>query len=76
MYKCGNKIEIGDCVIIQVEIDTQQAIVPSGTIGLVLETNKEWSIKTPLLTIKLPNNNIHQFPSNWCILCERQNEQV
>jgi hypothetical protein len=72
MYRCGKEAKMGDCVSIQVEIDTQQAIVPSGTIGLVLEINKGWSIKTPLLTIKLPNNNIHQFPSNWCTLCERK----
>ena len=73
MYRCGNEIEVGDCVSIQVEIDTQTVMIAPNTIGLVLEINEKWSLKTPLITVKLPNDDIQQLPSNWCILCERKN---
>ncbi len=76
MYRCGNEAKIGDCVKIKVEIDTSMMLIAPDTIGIVLEINENWSAKTPLLTIKLPNDDIQQIPSNWCALCERQNEQV
>ena len=76
MYRCGKEVEIGDCISIQVEIDTMGMAIESGTIGLVLEINENWSANTPLLTVKLPNDDIQQIPSNWCTLCERRNEQI
>lgn len=73
MYRCGNKVKIGDCITINVEIDVQEMLVKHGTIGVVLETNEEWGgISCPLLTVKLPDDSIQQVPANWCALCERK----
>ena len=76
MYRCGKKAKIGDCVSIQVDVDTSLVQIAPRSIGLVLEINKNWSANTPLLTIKLANDEIQQLPSTWCTLCERRNEQI
>ena len=73
MYRCGNKVEIGDCITINVEIDVQEMLVKQGTVGMVLETNEQWGgFQSPLLTVKLPDDSIQQIPATWCILCERK----
>lgn len=74
MYRCGNKVEIGDCVTIQVNIGVEEMNAEVGDVAMVLEINKDWSgVKgTPLLTLKLANDEIHQLPSTWCKLCQRK----
>ena len=74
MYRCGNKVEIGDCVTIEVNINVQEMAVVDGDVAMVLETNYNWSgqNKTPLLTIKLSDDSIQQLPASWCTLCQRK----
>jgi hypothetical protein len=73
MYKCGNKVKLGDCVSIMVDIEVQEMTVNRGTIAVVLETDTTWggSLK-PLLTLKFSDDSIHQLPSTWCSLCQRK----
>ena len=73
MYRCGNKVEIGDCVTIQVEIDVEELKTEKETIGVVLEVNYAWSSEAkPLVTLKLPDDSIQQLPASWCALCQRK----
>ena len=73
MYRCGNKIEIGDCVTIQVDIEVEEMSVRPGEVAIVLETQTSWGGKeNPLLTIKMNNDEIQQIPSSWCTLCQRK----
>ena len=74
MYRCGNKVEIGDCVTIKVNINVQEMAVVDGDVAMVLEANYNWSgqTKTPLLTIKLSDDSIQQLPASWCTLCQRK----
>ena len=71
MYRCGNKVEIGDCVAIQVNIEVKEMKIQSPSIAMVLDVNYDWSIK-PLLTIKLADDSIQQLPASWCTLCQRK----
>ena len=74
MYRCGNKVEIGDCVEVRVAIDVQEMNISPGEIAMVLETNYDWSgtANQPLLTIKLSDDQIQQIPAKWCKLCQRK----
>ena len=73
MYRCGNKVEIGDCVTVNVSVMVTEMNVPDGTVAIVLETNYEWSSsKRPLLTLKFPDDSIGQLPASWCVLCQRK----
>lgn len=74
MYRCGNKVEIGDCVTIQVEVEVQEMTIKNPTVAMVLEVNQDWggSSKVPLLTLKLPTDEIQQLPASWCTLCQRK----
>ena len=73
MYRCGNKVEIGDCVAVQVAIDVQESKIEAFSIGMVLDVNYDWStIKRPLLTLKLSDDSIQQLPASWCTLCQRK----
>ena len=73
MYKCGNKIEIGDCVTIKVDISVEEMVVFNGDAALVLEANHAWAGPSrPLLTLKLSDDSIQQLPAAWCVLCQRK----
>ena len=73
MYRCGNKVEIGDCVAVNVSVMVTEMKVPSGTLAVVLETNLEWvSAEKPLLTLLFPDESIQQLPASWCTLCQRK----
>ena len=73
MYRCGNKVEIGDCVTVQVAIDVQEAKIESMSIAVVLDVNYAWSSsKKPLLTLKLSDDSIQELPASWCSLCQRK----
>ena len=75
MYRCGNKIEIGDCVAIQVDIEVEEMSVRPGDIAMVIEANYKWAgvQNTPLLTVMLAKDDeIQQVPSTWCTLCQRK----
>jgi hypothetical protein len=73
MYKCKNKMQIGDCVSIEVDIDVQEMFVKIGTIGIVLDVDFSWgNTSWPLLTIKFASDEIQQIPASWCILCSRK----
>ena len=73
MYRCGNKVEIGDCVTVNVSVMVTEMKVPDGTVAIVLETNYKWSSsKRPLLTLKFPDDSIGQLPASWCVLCQRK----
>ena len=73
MYRCGNKVEIGDCVTVQVAIDVQEAKIEPFSIAMVLDVNYAWSsTKKPLLTVKLSDDSIQQLPASWCTLCQRK----
>ena len=72
MYRCGNKVEIGDCVTLNVSVMVQEMKVLDGSTGIVLEINREWSSSNkPLITISLGDGSIQQFPASWCTLCQR-----
>jgi len=74
MYRCGNKVEIGDCVTIKVNINVQEMAVVDGDVAMVVEANYDWSgaKDVPLLTIKLSDDSFQQLPSSWCTLCQRK----
>ena len=73
MYRCGNEVEIGDCVSIEVSVMVTEMKVPAGTLAVVLETNTEWSSsKKPLLTLLFPDESVQQLPASWCSLCQRK----
>ena len=73
MYRCGNEVEIGDCVAVQVAIDVQEAKIESMSIAVVLDVNYAWSSsKKPLLTLKLSDDSIQELPASWCTLCQRK----
>ena len=73
MYRCGNTVEIGDCVAVQVDVDVKEMKIQSPSIAVVLEVNYAWSsVKKPLLTIKLSDDTIQQLPASWCTLCQRK----
>ena len=73
MYRCGNKVEIGDCVTVQVNVDVEEMKIQSPSIAIVLGVNYAWSSsKKPLLTLKLSDNSIQQLPASWCMLCQRK----
>lgn len=74
MYRCGNKVEIGDCITINVSVMVTEMRVHDGAVAMVLEANYDWggASKSPLLTIKLPNDEIQQLPASWCTLCQRK----
>ena len=73
MYRCGNKVEIGDCVTVQVDVDVQEMKIQSPSIAMVLDVNHDWSSsKKPLLTLKLSDDSVQQLPASWCTLCQRK----
>ena len=73
MYRCGHKVEIGDCVTVNVSVMVTEMKVFDGTVAIVLDTNNEWhSEKNPLLTLKFPDDTIGQLPASWCMLCQRK----
>ncbi len=72
MYRCRNRIEIGDCVTVQVNVDVKEMKIQSPAVGLVLDVNYEWSSTEPLLTLKLGDDTIQQLPASWCALCQRK----
>ena len=73
MYRCGNKVEVGDCIAIQVDINVQEMKLKSPTIAMVLDVNYDWSSESrPLLTIKMPDDSIQHLPASWCTLCQRK----
>ena len=74
MYRCGNKVEIGDCVTIKVNINVQEMAVVDGDVAMVVGANYDWSgVKdVPLLTIKLSDDSFQQLPSSWCTLFQRK----
>ena len=73
MYRCGNKVEIGDCVTIQVDVLVKEMKIQSPSVAVVLDVNHEWtSQKKPLLTLKLSDDSIQQIPASWCKLCQRK----
>lgn len=73
MYRCGHKVEIGDCVTVNVSVMVTEMKVYDGTVAIVLEANNEWhNEKNPLLTLKFPDDSIGQLPASWCMLCQRK----
>ena len=73
MYRCGNKVEIGDCVTVNVSVMVTEMKVPAGTLAVVLDTNIEWSSNgKPLLSLLFPDDSIQQLPASWCTLCQRK----
>ena len=73
MYSCGNKVEIGDCVVVQVEVAVKEMKIKTPSVALVIDVNHEWSsVKKPLLTLKLSDDSIQQLPASWCALCQRK----
>ena len=75
MYRCGNKVEIGDCVTVNVSVMVTEMNVLDGSVAIVLEAIHEWagiSSKSPLLTLKFPDDTIQQLPASWCMLCQRK----
>ena len=66
MYRCGNEVEIGDCVTIQVDVSVKEMKIQSPSVAMVLDVNYAWSSsKKPLLTLKLADDSIQQLP---CLL--------
>ena len=73
MYRCGNTVEIGDCVAVNVSVMVTEMKVPAGTLAVVLETNIKWSSSgKPLLSLLFPDDSIQQLPASWCTLCQRK----
>lgn len=73
MYRCGNKVEIGDCVTINVSVMVTEMKVPDGSAAIVLEQNTEWSSSgKPLLTLSFGDGSVQQLPASWCTLCQRK----
>ena len=72
MYRCGNKVEIGDCVTVNVSVMVTEMTVHDGSVAIVLESNNKWSSsRSPLLTLKFSDDSIQQLPASWCTLCQR-----
>ena len=73
MYRCGNPVEIGDCITIDVTIEVEEMNTVPGDVAIVLGANYKWSgLDNPLLTIKRDDYKIEQIPANWFTLCQRQ----
>ena len=73
MYRCGNEVEIGDCVTVNVSVMVTEMKIPTGTTAVVLEKNIEWSSSgRPLLSLLFPDESIQQLPASWCTLCQRK----
>jgi len=73
MYRCGNKVEIGDCVTVNVSVMVTEMDVPEGTLAIVLEANHDWSSsKKPLLSLLFPDESVQELPASWCTLCQRK----
>lgn len=73
MYKCGNKVEIGDCVFVDVSVMVTELNAPAGTIAMVLEKNIQWSGgNKPLISLLFSDETIQQLPASWCTLCQRK----
>ena len=73
MYRCGNIVEIGDCVAVNVSVMVTEIKVPTGTLAVVLEMNTEWSSTgRPLLSLLFPDESVQQLPASWCTLCQRK----
>lgn len=73
MYRCGNKVEIGDCITVNVSVMVTEMKVLDGTVAIVIEQNDSWSSSSrPLLTLKFDDNSIHELPASWCTLCQRK----
>ena len=73
MYRCGNEVEIGDCVTVQVNVEVKEMKIQSPSVAIVLDVNYAWSSsKNPLLTLKLSDDSIQQLPASWCSLCQRK----
>jgi len=74
MYRCGNKVEIGDCVTVNVSVMVTEMNIPTGTAAVVLETNFDWSSNPdkPLLSLLFPDESVQQLPASWCTLCQRK----
>ena len=71
MYRCGNKVEIGDCVTINVSVMVTEMQVANGAVAIVLEQKRSLSVR-PLLTLRFDDNSIQQLPASWCTLCQRK----
>ena len=73
MYRCGNKVEVGDCVSVNVSVMVTEMKIPTGTLAVVLEKNDNWSSSNrPLLTLLFPDESIQELPASWCTLCQRK----
>ena len=73
MYRCGNKVEIGDCVAVNVSVMVTEMKIFDGTLAVVVDTNTEWSSSgKPLLSLLFPDESIQQLPASWCMLCQRK----
>ena len=72
MYRCGNKVEIGDCVTINVSVMVTELNVEDGAVAIVLERNRTGTSGRPLLTLKFDDDSIQQLPASWCSLCQRK----
>ena len=66
MYRCGNKVEIGDCVTVNVSVMVTEMKIPTGTTAVVLETNFEWSSSNrPLVSLLFPDESIQHLGEPW-----------
>lgn len=73
MYRCGNKVEIGDCVTVNVSVMVTECKIDDGSVAIVLDTNTEWSNSgRPLLTLMFQDESVQQLPASWCTLCQRK----
>jgi len=73
MYRCGQRVAVGDCVTVNVSVMVTEMKIPTGTTAVVLETNTKWSSTgRPLLTLLFPDESIQQLPASWCTLCQRK----
>ena len=73
MYRCGNKVEIGDCVAVNVSVMVTEMKIFDGTLAVVVDTNTEGSSSgKPLLSLLFPDESIQQLPASWCTLCQRK----
>ena len=73
MYRCGNTVEIGDCVAVNVSVMVTEMKIFDGTLAVVVDTNTEWSSSgKPLLSLLFPDESIQQLPASWCTLCQRK----
>ena len=73
MYRCGHKVEIGDCITVNVSVMVTELKIYDGAVAIVLDMNNEWhNEKNPLLTLKFADDTIGQLPASWCMLCQRK----